>query len=254
VRLTGAQEHSLFERGYAIVPGAAAPHRVAAALKAINASLGHGLDAGDVERFRAQSFCPELRRSAVITDLFHQTAARPLAESLLGGRLEPVRIGQIALAFPSDESPRVPPPHIDGLYTPSNGVPKGTVATFTMLVGVLLSDQTVPAGGNLVVWPGSHRLHEAHFRRHGARSLLRGLPEVPLPEPEPVFGRAGDLVLCHYQLAHAGGPNASPWIRYSVYFRVKARGHDARRWECLTDLWKEWPGLASSGRAAVSGA
>jgi ectoine hydroxylase-related dioxygenase (phytanoyl-CoA dioxygenase family) len=123
--------------------------------------------------------------------------------------------------------------------------------TFTLLVGVLLSDQVAPDAGNLVVWPGSHLLYAEHFRRHGGRSLLDGLPEVPLPEPEPVLGRAGDLVLCHYQLAHAGGPNLSPHVRYSVYFRVKAAGHDSRRWECLEHPWREWTALASRGSAAI---
>jgi hypothetical protein len=230
------------EAGYAVVPGGAAAERVDAALKAINVSLGRGILASEVEQFRSQSFCPELRTTPAITDLFHATAARPLAESLLGP-LEPVTMGQIALAFPSDRADPLYP-HIDGLHTPTNGVPKGTVSTFTLLAGVLLSDQTAPEAGNLVVWPGSHRLYEDHFRRHGGRSLLDGLPAVPLPRPEPVLGRAGDLVLCHYQLAHTGGPNTSPRIRYSVYFRVKAAGHDERRWECLASLWKEWPGMA----------
>jgi Phytanoyl-CoA dioxygenase (PhyH) len=249
VRLDEAQARALVERGYAVVPGGAPEERVDAALKAINVSLGHGLDAAQVEEFRSQSFCPELRATRAITGLFHETAARPLAESLLG-RLEPVTIGQVALAFPSEEPARTPPPHIDGLYTPTNGVPKGTVYTFTLLVGVLLSDQTAPEAGNLVVWPGSHRVYEDHFRRHGGRSLLDGLPDIPLPAPEPIIGRAGDIVLCHYQLAHAGGPNSSPRIRYSVYFRVKAAGHDGRKWDCLADLWREWPGVA----AALSGA
>ena len=71
------------------------------------------------------------------------------------------------------------------------------------------------------------------------------MPDVDLGRPEPVLARAGDVVLCHYQLAHAAGPNTSPHVRYAVYFRLKARGHDDRRWECLTDLWREWPGLSA---------
>ncbi|HEV8255171.1 MAG TPA: phytanoyl-CoA dioxygenase family protein [Vicinamibacteria bacterium] len=248
MRLEEAEGRSLLERGYAVVPGGAAPERIDAALKAINVSLGRGLHASELEQFRSQSFCPELRTTAAITGLFHGTAARPLAEALLGA-LEPVTIGQIALVFPSDEPGGRLHPHLDGLHTPTNGVPEGTVRTFTLLVGVLLSDQTAPGMGNLVVWPGSHRLYEEHFRRHGGESLLEGLPDVPLPPPEPVLGRAGDLVLCHYQLAHTGGANTSPRVRYSVYFRVKAAGHDARRWECLMQLWREWPGLAPVSEA-----
>ena len=47
------------------------------------------------------------------------------------------------------------------------------------------------------------------------------MPEVTLPDPVPVTGRAGDAVLCHYQLAHTAGPNTSPHIRYAVYFRLE---------------------------------
>jgi len=247
--LRAAQRRSLLHRGYAILPGGAAPDRVTAALKAINASLGRGLAAADIELFRSQSFCPELRAAPVITDLFHETAARPLAESLLGPELEPVAAGQIALAFPAEEPPAARWPHLDGLHTPTNGVPEGTVQTFTMLVGVALSDQTEPGSGNLVVWPGSHLLYAEYFARHGGQCLLKGLPDLALPDPQPVLVRAGDLVLCHYQLAHAGGPNTSARVRYSVYFRVRRAGHEERRWRCLEDPWLEWAGLAAEAPA-----
>jgi len=217
------------------------------ALHAINASLGRGLPPADLPRFRSRSFCPELQRSDVILDLFHASAASPAAAALVGGDgLEPVTTGQIALSFPADEPPALPHPHLDGMYTPSNGVPRGQVLSFTMLAGIVLSDVDGPAAGNLVVWPGSHRRLEAFFRARGPRALLEGMPEVDLGAPEPVLARAGDVVLCHYQLAHAAGPNRSPHVRYAVYFRLKRRGHDRDPWGCLTDLWREWPGMGLS--------
>jgi hypothetical protein len=238
--LTPDQKQGLLRDGYTAVPGAVSAALRDEALRAINASIGRGIDPAQVETYRARSFCPELQREPVVTDLFQRSEARGLAESLLG-RLEPVKTGQIALAFPGP--PRPAWPHIDGLYSPRNGVPKGSVLSFTILVGVMLSDVPQPDCGNLVVWPGTHLTLEEHFRRRGPRSLLEGMPEVPMPEPRALTGRAGDLVLCHYQLAHGGGANVSPHVRYAVYFRVKAAGHDGRRWECLTDLWREWPGL-----------
>jgi phytanoyl-CoA dioxygenase PhyH len=220
---TPEQRQSLIEAGYAVLPGAVDADLWRPALQAINHSLGRGLRPEDVARFRARSFCPELQRERVITDLLDRSAA----ESLVGaGRLERVSTGQIALSFPdTDAKPSPVHPHLDGLYSPANGVPRDTLLSFTMLVGVLLSDVTGPADGNLVVWPGSHRLYEDYFRRHGARAVLDGMPSVPLPEPIAVTGRRGDVVLCHYQLGHAAG--------------------DRQRWECLTDLWREWPGLSA---------
>jgi hypothetical protein len=242
VKLTTAQEGELVREGYVRVPDMIPAPRIAAALKAINHSVGRGLPPDQVAVYRSRSFCPELQRASVILDLFHETPARTVAESLLG-RIEDVRSGQIALAFPQMEPPAPAYPHLDGLHTATNGVPAGEVRSFTLLVGVILSEVSATGAGNLTVWPGSHRLYESYFRERGPKSLLDGMPPVTLSDPVEVTGAPGDVVLCHYQLAHAVGANTSPDIRYAVYFRVKSRGHDGRRWVCLTDLWKEWPGI-----------
>jgi hypothetical protein len=244
VKLNADQREALLRDGYATVPGVVPAAPLAAALTAINHSLGQGLPPADLPVFRSRSFCPELQRAPVILDLLRTTPAWLLAESLLGeGRVEAVRSGQIALAFPQTEPPEAPYPHLDGLHTPTNGVPAGEVRSFTLLVGVILSDVAGPGAGNLTVWPGTHRRYESYFRDNGPKSLLGGMPPIALPDPVEVTGSVGDVVLCHYQLAHAVGANTSPHVRYAVYFRLKSRGHDGRRWECLTDLWKEWPGL-----------
>ena len=244
---TRERKEALRERGFVVLPDILPHERRDAALRAINASLGRGLAPADIPRFRAQSFAPELQRSGVVLDLFRGTAAAGAAAALVGREgLEAVTTGQIALSFPAEQDPPGRPhPHLDGMYTPDNGVPAGSVLSFTMLAGMVLSDVETPSSGNLVVWPGSHRVLERYFRERGPKSLLSGMPDVDLGRPEPVLARAGDVVLCHYQLAHAAGPNTSPHVRYAVYFRLKARGHDARRWECLTDVWREWPFLSA---------
>lgn len=228
-----------------MLPASVPGKRRDAALRAINASLGRGLRPEEVARFRAQSFCPELQGADVILDLFRRSSAAEAAALLVGAEgLEPVRSAQIALSFPAvDDAPGPAHPHVDGMHTPTNGVPRGSVLSFTMLAGVVLSDAVTPEAGNLLVWPGSHRVLERYFRERGPRSLLDGMPDVDLGRPEPVLARAGDVVLCHYQLAHAAGANTSPHVRYAVYFRLKRRGHDRLNWECLTDVWREWPGL-----------
>jgi len=243
--LTEAQAASLRGDGWVHLPGAVPRARVDRAKRAINASLGKGLDPRRIESYRARSFCPELQGDAVVTDLLYGGAAWDVAQSLLGpGRVKRPATGQIALSFPETSPAARIQPHLDGMYTPSNGVPRGEISSFTLLVGVLLSDVEGPGSGNLVVWPGTHRLYEEYFRRQGPRSLLGGMPDVPLPEPVSVTGRTGDVVLCHYQLAHATGPNASPHIRYAVYFRLEHVDHGQQKWECLTDVWREWPGIA----------
>jgi hypothetical protein len=248
--LSDTQVASLHRDGYVHLPGAVPAGLVQQALAAINQSLGRGIDPAQLETYRSRSFCPELQTAREITELLYGGAAWEVAESLAGPRRikRPGR-GQIALAFPTPGPPGPAYPHLDGMYSPTNGVPRGKVLSFTMLAGVMLSDVAAPSSGNLVVWPGTHHLYQDYFRQRGPRSLLEGMPDVPLPLPVPVTGRAGDAVLCHWQLAHGVGPNTSPHIRYAVYFRLEHTDHARQRWECLTDIWREWPGM----RAAASG-
>jgi hypothetical protein len=245
MELSYAQKQALVEHGYVHVPGVVPPVMVDAALRAINASLGEGMNVADMPRLRAQSYCPELQREPVITGLLNATPALSLAESAIGkGRLRPAGGGQIALRFPTmQDPPGAPRPHLDGMYTPTNGVPEGQILNFTMLLGVMLSDLPRPNAGNLAVWPGTHRIYEQFFREHTPQSLLNGMPDVPLPQPVQMLGRAGDVVLCHYQLAHGIAPNASPHVRYAIYFRLTHVDHDGQKWEAMTDIWREWEGL-----------
>jgi hypothetical protein len=249
VRTLSDTERRLLEtEGYVLLPGIVPAERVRAALRAINASLGGvGIPPDRLVQFRAQSFCPELQQDPVVVDLYQATAVREVAESLIGpGRIRPVRGAQIALRFPTLEAPRPPVPHLDGMHTPTNGVPEGTIANFTALVGVFLSDVLAPDSGNFTVWPGSHLLYAQYFREHGPESLLRGMPPVELPAPRQVLARAGDAVICHYLLGHGVASNASPFVRYAVFFRLSHVDHDAMKWTSMTDPWLEWEGLRAA--------
>ncbi len=245
MQLTHAQRMALFETGYVHVPGVVPRVMVDAALRAINNSMGEGMPPEDMPRLRAQTYCPEVTRTPAITDLLNRTPALALAESVIGqGMIAPINSGQIALRFPSMQDPPSPPrPHLDGMHTPTNGVPKGEIRNFTMLLGVMLSDVPGPFAGNLAVWPGSHTIYERYFRERGPQSLLEGMPDVPIPAPVQLTGQAGDIVLCHYMLAHGVTPNVSPHIRYAIYFRLNHVQHEQQRWESMTDIWLEWAGM-----------
>src|ERR1700694_2658982 len=185
-----------------------------------------------------------------MTDLVNASQVWRVAESAIGpDQVSPLTGGQIALRFPGTEPLRPPHPHIDGMYTPTNGVPKGTISNFTALVGVVLSEIPHADMGNLIVWPGSHLLYEQYFRERGPQALLEGMPEVPLSESVQLTGEPGDAVLCHYQLGHGITGNSSPNIRYAIYFRLKHVDHDAIHWECMTDIWREWEGMRDVLRA-----
>lgn len=245
MQLTEAEKARLRDDGYVLLPGVVPAAAVRAALHAINRSLGEqGLPPERLTQFRAQSYCPELQGTPVITGLYGDTPLRTLAEAAIGeGQVRPVRGGQVALRFPNASAPRAPGAHIDGMYSPTNGVAKGTIANFTALAGVFLSDVPTADMGNFTVWPGSHRLHEAYFQEHGPQALLEGMPKVRLPEPRQVTAKAGDAVLCHYLLGHGVASNTSPHTRYAIFFRLTHTDHDAMKWESMTDLWREWDGM-----------
>jgi hypothetical protein len=241
VELTEAQRRHFVEHGYVQVPGIVPAERVAAVLRAINASLGaKGLD----PKQGVTTYTPDLVGAPAVTDLVNATPLLAAAEAMIGpGRVQPVTSGQIALRFPVRGEPAEPHPHLDGMHYPGNGVPPGEIRNFTALLGVVLSDVPTPYAGNFTVWPGTHRLYEAYFREHGPQSLLDGMPPVALPEPIQITGRAGDGLICHYQLAHGIAGNASPHIRYAAYFRLSHVDHEAQKWQSMTDIWREWAGL-----------
>ncbi len=243
--LTRQQKQEFSDQGFIHLPGIVPRDLVETALRAINASLGNdGIHPDQLVKFRAQTYCPDLTGTPPISDLLNRSPLWSVAESLIGaGQIQPVSRGQIALRFPSMEPPREPGPHIDGMYTPTNGVPKGTIANFTALVGVLLSDVPHDYMGNLAVWPGTHRLFEQYFRDKGSQALIEGMPQIPMPPGVQTTGRAGDAFLCHYQLAHGIAGNSSPFIRYAIYFRLKHVDHESVHWECMTDIWREWAGM-----------
>lgn len=245
MQLTHFQKQAFYEQGYIHVPGVVPRVMVDAALRAINHSVGEGIPAEQMTTIRQQSYAKELQGEPVITDLLNKTPAWALAESLIGeGKIRPVRGGQVALRFPGTQDPPPPPkPHLDGMHTPYNGVPEGVIQNFTMLVGVLLSDLHAPYAGNFTVWPGSHHLYEQYFREHTPQSLLEGMLPIDLPEPLQITGKAGDVVLVHYELAHSAAPNVSPHVRYALFFRLTHIDHDAQKWEAMTDIWREYAGM-----------
>ena len=257
--LTGEQKRRFVRDGFLHVPGVVPPRLVTRARRAINHSLGAGIHPDERVRLDNQTFSPELTGDPRVLRLATTPAVWSHVRALLGDRraVRP-RFCQIALRFPLPEgAPRaIAGGHIDGYHTPTNGVPDdGVVRNFTLLLGVMLSDVTAPFGGNFTVWPGTHRRLARHFRAHGVNSLAGGgiPPGTRLPEPVPLTGRAGDIVLAHYQVVHAASPNLSGDIRYMCFFRLSVRGLENHRVESMLDIWRDWPvlrGLVAGGPAA----
>jgi hypothetical protein len=162
------------------------------------------------------------------------------------GKLERPTQAQVALNIPPYDH-RPGGPHLDGTSPPE---PSGRPGTFTMLAGVLLTDQSTENTGNLWVWPGTHLTNEAFFREHGPDALLstNGYTAIELPEPRQIRGNAGDLLLAQYMLGHNMGPNRSNTTRRALYFRLVREGHRDRWRECLHDAMLEFDAVRTALR------
>lgn len=251
--LTRKQKLDFHENGFIKISGVVPKLMVDTARKLINHSIGSvGMHQEDLEKFRAQSYCNEIRNSPQIVDIFGKTPIQNIAESLMGkGNVQEPKAAQIALRFPIqlNSDPNVPRGHLDGLGNGRNGNPKGTYRRgFSALAVTYLADVPETFSGNFTVWPKSHSFFADYFKKEGHEVLANGMPRPDLPEgPTQITGKAGDVVLTHHQIVHSAAPNASADIRYAVIFRLRhvdcsENGHDG-----YIDIWREWPGV----RAAV---
>ena len=250
---TVEQKHRFVRDGFLLVPGVVPPRLVTRARRAINHSIGRGIDPDEREHLDNRTFCSELTNDPRLLRLATTPTVWMHVRALLGtGRTVRPEDCQIALRFPLPEgAPReITGAHIDGYHTPTNGVPDdGEVHNFTLLLGVMLSDVGSALSGNFTVWPGTHRSLERHFRTHGVKSVEGGDVKssgLRLPKAVQLTGRAGDIVLAHYQLAHTASPNLSGDIRYMCFFRLAVRGLENHRVESMLNIWRDWPGVRGS--------
>jgi hypothetical protein len=224
-------------RGFLVLRQVVPPEVVSAAALAIDEMVEREPPGAEVRGpfnyFRSAAEAPE------VAALF--SGGLGLAEGLTGpGTLEVPGQVQVALNIPPFPH-RPGMHHIDGFPPEADGRP----GTFTMLAGVLMSDQRGQDGGNLWVWPGTHLTHASYFAEHGPEAFFDagGYPPIRLPEPEQVSGQAGDLLLAHYLLGHNIGGNTSAAVRRAVYFRVKRAGHGPRWREFLADPWLDYDSI-----------
>jgi ectoine hydroxylase-related dioxygenase (phytanoyl-CoA dioxygenase family) len=223
--------------GWALFPAAVPIDLVAAATHAIHIDRAHNHDDKRQSEYDNVSYCPNLRDQPPIEQLLTQSAARTIVDRALGWNEIAHDHGQIAIrqAHNVDE-PLPPEPHIDGI----GGGRNGAISNFTALIGVFLTTVATEFAGNFTVWPGSHHRLEAYFRERGREAMHEGMPQIELGAPVQLFANPGDVVLCHYQLAHAAAVNLSSNDRIAIFFRVWLKGIDSRRWELLTNIWDGW--------------
>jgi ectoine hydroxylase-related dioxygenase (phytanoyl-CoA dioxygenase family) len=229
--------------GFVVVRGAVAEGLLSAADEEIDGLVGQTPpDQGDGGPGANLWFPPRERLPACEAAL-RQSAALSAAEELVAPlRLEHA-FDHIQVATTVPPWSHIPGgPHIDGHAKGQD--PPGS---FTLLAGILLTDQQAGSSGNLWVWPGSHQVHAQLFRERGTRALLPSGGHATLLDPPAVLGprveltgQRGDLVLAHYLLGHNGGGNTGPRPRRTIYHRLAAAGHRQRWEQTFLDPWTEY--------------
>jgi hypothetical protein len=239
--LSDTQVSEFAERGYIVVPRAVPGDLLEEAARRID-DVTVADPPAEGKRGAHFYFLETKHEPALIAPLT-ASPAFGMAEQLAGrGTLEVPWQVQVALNIPP-YAHRPGAPHIDAANAePAEGPVQGT---FTMLAGILMTDQLTGNSGNLWVWPGTHLAHAAYFRERGPQ-MFCAYPPIDLPTPVQVTGHAGDLLLAHYLLGHnIGGNFESEQTRRALYFRISSTDHASHRDQFLQDAWLDYEPVGS---------
>jgi len=143
-------------RGLVVVPDAIGSHLIELANAEIDRLIEEHPSPPD--RRGNHFYWPRLRSDDALAKVLFESGAFATAQSLLApGTLDAPTQAQVSLIIPPYDH-RPGGPHIDGTTPPE---PDGRPGTFTMLAGIMLTDQSSRDMGNLWIWPRTH-LQRAH--------------------------------------------------------------------------------------------
>ncbi|MFD9562579.1 phytanoyl-CoA dioxygenase family protein [Streptomyces sp. NPDC059994] len=243
-----AEERATFKRdGVLIRRGLVAADQVRHAVDLIDESYRKPMNPGDIAVYSQRTFAPELGDRAELLALYTDTGAAELAADLLGDA-DPVTTAQIQIRVPEGEFPGVQPEkamHVDGVSCPH--LDGRELRTFSLIVGVVLSDINDPTCGALHYVPGGHVAMARWFAGEWSLGMTEQVPpEIDREQGVPFLGLPGDVLLMHHLVPHAVAQNLMPFPRVMAYFRVSHPDHANRRLAALRDPWLDYPPLADT--------
>lgn len=222
------------EDGFAVVEGVLTETEIANALSVVDKIVADAPAPDDHVGYHFNWFHDDLD-DGPLGQVLHTSKARDIIETLIAPHtLAPNEVIQVSTTPPPWDH-RPGRGHLDGLTPPEDS---GMPGTFSLLVGLLLTDQSKEDMGNLWVWPASHLANSAHFTSgiNDADIALDPYPPIdPSHPPLQVTGKAGDMVIANYLLSHNMGGNLSNVTRKVIYFRIRTNAHRDHWQNCIRD-------------------
>ncbi|MEV3857669.1 phytanoyl-CoA dioxygenase family protein [Streptomyces sp. NPDC050095] len=253
MHLTAEEKAAFKQDGVLIRRGLATPDQTKRAIALIDEAYRKDMTADDIPAYSQRTFAPHLGDSAELLALYTKTGAADLATDLLGATT-PVSTTQTQIRVPEAEFPGVQQEkamHVDGVSCPHLD-PK-ELRTFSLLVGVVLSDISDPQCGALHYLPGGHLTMARWFNQKWSLGLTDQVPpEIDRERGVPFLGRPGDVLLMHHLVPHTVAQNLMPFPRVMAYFRISHPDHASRRLEALRNPWLDYPPLAEIPSAPTS--
>ena len=241
-----AEQKTFFkENGYVVLHDTLTEDQIQAGVEAIWPHLD--ADRDDPSTWiGAGSISPNCGDEPALLATLYESSVYEAAESLVGkGKLTRPTSFDPKLNFPTGDSEwAAPGGHLDGYYTPTNGVAEGTVGRFFVGVTMYLSHQH-PTGGGFTVWPGTHLQSAEYFKTHAMLSVKGGnVRDVyELPEPVEVTGPPGTVCLWHGGTVHSASKSCRPDIRFCMITRLNHIQNSDILFEFPDDPWAYWDGI-----------
>lgn len=202
------------------------------------------MDHAQLTAYTQRTFAPDLGGHPDLLALLTQSGLAELAGDLLDD-YKPVNTVQIQIRVPDTaEAGSQPekPMHVDGVACPH--LDPDELRTFSLLIGVVLSNISDPASGALRYVPGGHLRMSNWFRNEWALGLTDQVPpQVDSEHGQPLLGSPGDVLVMHHLVPHAAGHNLTASPRVMAYFRLSHVDHADRRLDALRDPWLDYPAL-----------
>ena len=176
VPLTPQDREGFRSHGVLIKRGFVAVHLVDQAATLVNEWSERDLDPDQLGAYTQRTFAPELGEHPDLLALFSDSGAADLAGELLG-ETAPVRTVQVQIRVPVAHLDTNQPEkrmHVDGVACPH--LDPAELRTFSLLIGVVLSEIADPTGGALRYVPGGHLQMADWFAREWQLGITEQVP------------------------------------------------------------------------------